>query len=207
MVTGSRESVPTPSEENHSRRSAVAGSAPRRAAEHGGMSGVAMHDRSAGRQAQHADKRNRKETGRPSKKVSFLQPRNKEAGSEYQLKRQRADSKCSAYADEVKRLQQRECRCSDKCAGAWSDTPHGSHNMQCKVAYQRFLGLREKYLTDDHQSRPNSASFYRPSAIRVLEFMCGIAMLSAVWAAAGALICLLGLLVLFRLRTSACRAF
>ena len=148
-----------------------------------------MHNKSAGQKARHADERNRNRTGRPSKQVSFLQPRNKEAGSEYQLKRQRADSKCSAYADEVKRLQQRECRCSDKCAGAWSDTPHGSHNMQCKVAYQRFLGLREKYLTDDHQSRPNSASFYRFSAIRVLEFMCGIAMLSAVWAAAGALIC------------------
>ena len=44
--------------------------------------------------------------------------------------------------------------------------------------------LREKYLTDDHHSRPNSAS-YPTKAWCILEFMCGVAVLSTVWAALG----------------------
>ena len=122
--------------------------------------------------------------GKHKQGASGAQPRNKEEGSEYQMKRKQAEGKCQQYADEVQRLQKQRCECKRKCKGAWSDTTHGSHGMRCEVEYKRFLSLREKYLTDDHHSRPNSGSF-RAKAWCILEFMCGVAVLSTVWAALG----------------------
>ena len=175
-LTGGRESVPPSSDENHSSGLTVLG-----------IRRVIPSNEAARRQL--SDSANRRKAPLLSgERARGVQPRNKEVGGEHFVKRKKAERGCKDYADEVKALQEQECKCVVKCSGAWSDTPHGLHGMQCKIAYKRLLSLRENFLTGEHHPRPNSASFPR-KAWGVVEFMCGVAMLSAVWAAFGAVVC------------------
>ena len=77
--------------------------------------------------------------GKHKQGASGAQPRNKEEGSEYQMKRKQAEGKCQQYADEVQRLQKQRCECKRKCKGAWSDTTHGSHGMKMLIIFARWL--------------------------------------------------------------------
>lgn len=63
-----------------------------------------------------------------------------------------------------------------------SDTVWGSHNFNCRVTYTRFLSLREKFLTAQHSSRPNSGSFWWG----VIELFAQTCALSAAWFRLGA---------------------
>ena len=110
-----------------------------------------------------------------------------ELGGENHKQRQLDDAKCKLYAEQTAELQLVKCMCATKCSGTGSDTPHGSHLFLCKVPYGRFLSLKEKFLTSAHHSRPNSGSHAR-SKWCILEFMCGVAALSAIWAALGVMV-------------------
>ena len=70
---------------------------------------------------------------------------------------------------QAEKLRAVKCGCHRRCSPAWSDTAHGSHNFHCKLPYQRFLSLREQFLTPHHGSRPDSGSAWFGA-----EFFAGI---------------------------------
>ena len=118
-------------------------------------------------------------SARGSVAAAGRRPKDSEPGGDKHKQKGEADKRCTEYAARTSALQQEQCTCSAKCSGPWS----GFH---CKVPYGRFLTLREKFLTNHHHSRPDSGSY--KSTWSVLEFMCGVAALSAIWAALGVII-------------------
>lgn len=105
-------------------------------------------------------------------------PQGKRIGSLHFQEREQADNATAAFHADVQRLRQTKCRCRQQCDGAWSDSAHGSHGMMCKVPYQRFLTLRERFLTQGHSDRPNAKSQYKYG---VFEFFAGALTMCWAW--------------------------
>jgi hypothetical protein len=86
-------------------------------------------------------------------------PLGKRIGGVHFKEKEDDEAAVKSFNSDVSRLRQQTCRCRNRCPGAWSDTAHGSHGLQCKVTYGRFLTLRERFLTAGHSNEPNSGTF------------------------------------------------